>query len=198
MELLSHSAAWEQVPFMLAGGSYFIMWISLVFLLPTCPDPHDWESPLLAYLPPPCRQARWNRRHMETVSVTWPTREASRPHFGSEGEGTWKEAAPGAAVLCPTPQDAGASCAASPTVSWLGAATSFPELVLHVQNKSGHVMQKQISTASLFSVSPLKFRARLGFECTKTPAIIFLRFLPQIGRNLSMDFALSMIVITLS
>lgn len=25
MELLSHSAAWEQVPFMLAGGSYFIM-----------------------------------------------------------------------------------------------------------------------------------------------------------------------------
>lgn len=41
MELLSHSAAWEQVPFMLAGGSYFIMWISLVFLLPRCLDLHN-------------------------------------------------------------------------------------------------------------------------------------------------------------
>lgn len=66
-----------------------------------------------------------------------------------------KEAAPGAAALCLTARDVGASCAILLTVSWFGAATSFPELVLPMQNESGDVMQKQISTALLFYVSHL-------------------------------------------
>lgn len=92
---------------------------------------------------------------METVAVTWPTREALCPHCGAEGEGTWKEAAPGAAALCPTAWDVGVGCATPLTLSCLGAVTTFPELVLHMQNKSGHVTQKQISAASLSSASHL-------------------------------------------